>query len=423
MRSKAFYFFILFISAAFSARLPAAGEIQSKNSKSTPEPLHIYLDADMTLLAESGASIKRGIETALAEAGNKIDGRRVEIVVKDHQGNTVRSRRHMEEYLKDPRALAVFSGLHSPPLLANRDFINENGILVLDPWAAAAPITRYPSPENWIFRLSIDDSKAGGVIVDYAMNKKEYQNPALLLEQTGWGESNRKSLTKAIRDFGFGSPAVIKMFNWNLTENGAKIILRDICTSGADVVFLVANAPEGKTIARAMASLPEGKRLPICSHWGITGGDFPQEIDAQMREKIKLSFIQTDFSFISSPQTELSRRVFSLAKSLYPKKIKEPVDIKAPAGFIHAYDLTKILIRAAENAGLTGDIIIDRAAVRSALENLDRPVEGLIKVYNKPFSEFTENNPDAHEALNAEDYVMAHYRRDNAIVFESMYVK
>ena len=30
----------------------------------------------------------------------------------------------------------VFSGLHSPPLLANKSFINNQATLVLDPWVA-----------------------------------------------------------------------------------------------------------------------------------------------------------------------------------------------------------------------------------------------------------------------------------------------
>jgi len=124
-------------------------------------PLKIYIDADRTGAAESGISIEQGVRAGLASYGNQLNGRDVEVVIRDHQGSTPRSKRHLNEFLKDKDALLVVSGLHSPPLLANRDFINENKILTLDPWTAAGPITRPLTEENWIFRLSVDDTKAG----------------------------------------------------------------------------------------------------------------------------------------------------------------------------------------------------------------------------------------------------------------------
>lgn len=252
--------------------------------------IRVYLDADRTGTRQSGISIERGIRTALSEVDNKIAGHEVELVIKDHRGNTRRSKKHLKEYLQDERALAVFSGLHSPPLLANREFINTNGILVLDPWAAAGPITRYPSEENWIFRLSVDDTKAGDVISRYAVQKCGYSKPALLLENTGWGKSNKKTITNTLAQLNI-MPTVTVWFQWNVSEERARIHLRTISISGADVIFFVGNAPEGKTFAKAMVSLPEEQHLPICSHWGITGGDFPSVIGPDIREKLSLTFI------------------------------------------------------------------------------------------------------------------------------------
>ncbi|MEA2107930.1 MAG: hypothetical protein U9P07_00715 [Pseudomonadota bacterium] len=96
------------------------------------------------------------------------------------------------------------------------------------------------------------------------------------------------------------APAVTKWFNWGINENAVRIMLREIAQSGADCIFLVANAPEGKTFARAMGSLPEDLCLPICSHWGITGGDFAESTGIGTRTKIDLEFIQTSFSFINN---------------------------------------------------------------------------------------------------------------------------
>jgi len=378
------------------------------------QPLRLYLDADQTGTVESTLSIEQGIRTALSEVDNKIVGRPVELVKLDHQGNSARSRQHLEQYVQDDNAVAVFSGLHSPPLLANLNFINQNHILTLVPWAAAGPITRYADGDNWIFRLSIDDSKAGYVITNYAMKQREFKVPHLLLERTGWGKANHKVMSKALKDLGYAKPRVT-WFHWNIPQGKARAILRTIGHSNADVLLFVGNAPEGKTFAKAMLQLPEAQRLPIASHWGITGGDFPKVIDITMREQLDLAFIQTCFSFLNIDNNAFAQNVLNQAGQLFPE-LKTAYDVHSPTGFIHAYDLTKLFIEAVAQAELTGDIVQDRAAIRIALEDLQNPVTGLLKTYNKPFSAFSKINPDAHEALNIKDFTMGHYGKQGEII-------
>ncbi|MCG8426243.1 MAG: ABC transporter substrate-binding protein [Chromatiales bacterium] len=378
------------------------------------DTIHLYIDADRTGARASGIAIEQGIRTALSEVDNKIGNRKVELVIRDHRGSSPRSKRHLDQYLADPRALVLFSGLHSPPLLAHKNFINSNQILVLDPWAAAGPITRSATDENWIFRLSIDDSKAGYVIAKHAVKSDGFTKPYLLLEGTGWGKSNKRTMGKALEDMGL-EPVGIEWFNWNLGDNAARIMLRKIAQSGADSIFLVANAAEGKTFAKAMVSLPQELRLPIRSHWGITGGDFPEVINADLRSRIDLAFIQTSFSFINHSQQPMARQVLNQAKKLFPEQIKGAEDIRAPSGFIHAYDLTKILIAAVDQVGLSGDIHKDRDRIRLALESLHLPVQGLIKTYQQPFSPYSKASPDAHEALGQDDFAMAEYGQNNEI--------
>ncbi len=383
----------------------------------TPEEktLHLYLDADFTSAVASSTAIEQGMRTALDEAGGRVGGFIIKIVKKDHRGNSRRSRDNMKAFLGDSRGLAVFAGLHSPPLLNNLEFINENGVLLLVPWAAAGPITRWAGGTNWVFRLSIDDTKAGAVLVDHAVKAGGMVKPALLLEATGWGRSNAVTMTRALEFHGL-SPAGIFRFNWGTKAGGARIILRNIVAKGADSILLVANSPEGKVFAGAMADLPEEMRLPFFSHWGITGGDFPEVIHRGIREKIDLTFLQTSFSFVTQPDHPLGKRVLNRAGALFPGVIEGPADILAPAGFIHAYDLTKILIAALNRAAPSGDAREDRKRIRNALETLDEPVEGLIRTYARPFSPFDPAHPDAHEALGREDFTMGYYGEDNEII-------
>jgi len=378
--------------------------------------IHLYLDADQTGAKASGIAIEQGIRTALHEVDNKLAGKEVRLIIRDHHGSSVRSKKHLEEYLQDEKALAVFSGLHSPPLLENLSYINENKILILDPWAAAGPITRYKKGENWVYRLSVDDSIAGGVIVESTI-KEGFKKPYLLLEDTGWGKSNFKTMVKALKNNGL-KPVGTQWFNWNLGKNQAKSMLRKIAAAGADSILLVANAHEGKIIAQALLDLNDEIKMPVRSHWGITGGDFPAVIHHDLRKKLDLKFLQTRFSFVSSKPTSFSNGVFNTAQAIWPDGLTSKEDLNAPTGFIHAYDLTRIMIAALKGKRLSGNTTKDRLLLKNALENINTPVKGLIKTYKKPFRAYNVNTPDAHEALNVDDLVMAFYGKKNQIIID-----
>lgn len=379
--------------------------------------LKVYHDADYTNHYESARSMEMGFATALDEIQPRLGEYKIEWVRKDHRGNSVRSYQHMQQYLSDPDALIFFGGLHSPPYIQYRDFINQNGILLLISWAAGGPITRYSEGANWVFRLSIDDTKAGYRLAQYALDEAQCHTPHLLHEDTPWGKSNHNTLLKA---FSTRQKNDIKTtwFNWHTKEQEAKMLLRTIQNDGADCILYVGNALEGEVFSLAMLSLPNNQQLPIISHWGITGGSFGKIINNKA-QSLKLSFIQTCFSFLSSPVNDFSKAVFLRAKRLFPDELENMSDIPAPPGFIHSYDLGKVVLTALRSSTLTGDIVQDRGRLRNALENMPESVQGLIKTYNKPFHAWAEDRDDAHEALGLNDFCMAHYNKAGHIIVQT----
>lgn len=378
--------------------------------------LNIYLNADMSGTKISGESIEMGIRVALSEIDFNIAGYSIKVIVKDHHGNSLRSLKYLEEFISDENALVTYSGLHSPPIINNLNFINNNGIPMLIPWAAAGSITRTTDEKglNWVYRLSVDDTQAAEVITSFAIDREKFKKPLLLLENTGWGKSNYSSLTKALLSRGIKNSKTI-WFSWGIKSNGSRVIIDEIIHGDNDSIFFVGNSPEGITFFNTLSQLAPNNRLPIRSHWGITGGNFFNELGAEIiTEELDLKFIQTTFSFLNNTTSTLALEVFNRLMELYPY-IEQPKDLKAPNGFIHAYDLTKILIQAIKQVDLTDDIKENRTLIRAAMENLQEPVEGLIKTYIKPFGVFTQSNMNAHEALNIGDFTMAKYNKDGSI--------
>jgi branched-chain amino acid transport system substrate-binding protein len=186
-------------------------------------------------------------------------------------------------------------------------------------------------------------------------------------------------------------------YNWRDTSLVGKY--QQLREAGAQAIVLVANDDEAAVLVREVAALPKAQRLPILSHWGVTGGEFAKQAGPALQQ-VDFSVIQT-FSFWQADPVRVRRFLASAGKISSVRRIE---DIKGPVGTAHAYDLTHILAQAIERAGST-----DRKAVRDALEKLPA-WRGLIKNYAAPFT------PARHEALGPDELLMARYRADGALV-------
>ncbi len=372
------------------------------------EEVLVYHDADYSGHMESAESMMMGFNAGISEFNRGDNAYIVKLVSKDHRGNVKRSLLNFKKFQSDERALFVMGGLHSPPYLANKDYINEHKIPLIIPWAAAGPITRSKNEVNTVFRVSVDDTKAGAVLARYAIEQKACKAPHLLLENTGWGRSNKNTISSALSALGATANG-ITWFEWNTKENLAKQLIYDILQKNTDCLIFVGNAIEGRHFANAVISFPEERRLPIISHWGITGGNFYQQYREKYHGQLDLAFLQTCFSFNKPNLGSHALGVLAQARALYPDKIKQGEDIKAPPGFIHAYDIGLIVAEALKQMNWSGDIQKDRAQLVQSLENITAPVKGLVKTYHPPFQPWKSSLTDAHEALGVENLCLAEY--------------
>jgi len=360
----------------------------------------IGLDADMSSgSARSGEAIRRGIVLAIEEINRSggLLGRQLKLVVKDHRGNPARGIDNLAAFGKMQNLAAVVGGLHTPVVMAELPHIHQYRLVFLVPWAAGAAITDNGYSPNFVFRLSVNDSLAGPFLVDEAA-RRGHRRFGLLLEQTAWGRSNYQSIKSALGVRGLHL-ANLQWFHWGVSTLADKVSALE--AAGADAILLVANAPEGATAIEALADLPPHRRLPVYAHWGITGGRF---FDAARENiaKVDLYFLQT-FSFLDPPFPARAEHMFQLYQKSFPG-VQSQTDVFAPAGTAHAYDLIHLLAQAVAKAGT-----IERAAVRRTLETLP-PMQGLLKHYATPFAS------GHHDALGMEDFRLARYDRQGAIV-------
>lgn len=364
-----------------------------------PKPVVIGLDADMSSgSAVGGEAIRRGALIAIAEInqrGGVLGGRPLELVVKDHHGVPTRSTDNLKEFVALDNLVAVLGGVHSPAIIENLQLIHAQKLLFLAPWSAATNVVDNGYEPNYVFRLSVRDEYAGAFLADQA-GRRGYRRVGLLLEKTGWGRSSETAIRDALARKG-RAPAGVQWFHWGDSDLMPAVLALE--EAGADAIILVGNAVEGSAVIKAIAQRPAARRLPVFSHWGISGGRFV-ELAGDAIKAVDLSVLQT-YSFVgqSRPRTkEVLRRYREMFGS------GSPESLPAPHGTAHAYDLVHILARAIEKAGSS-----ERSAVRAALEGL-KDYSGLIRDYGAPFTRAR------HEALTATDYRLARFREDGVLV-------
>lgn len=285
-----------------------------------PKPVLVGIDGEFGLQNSTSAqAIELGVRIAIAqinEAGGVLNGRPLEVVTKDNRSIPARGIRNIEEFAAMPDLVAVFGGRFSPVVIEELPTLKEAKLPFLAVWSEADVIIDNGTHPNYAFRLSLRDSLA----MPFMLRSAQARN----LKRVG--------------------------------------LLRG---AGAQAIVRGANDDEAAILVREVAALPPAQRVPIISHWGITGDKFAQAAG------------------LAFPRIEV---------------------IESPVGMAHAYDMMHILARAIDLAGST-----DRVAVRSALEKVPE-YDGLVRRYAPPFT------PTRHEALGEAELLMARYRPDGVLV-------
>lgn len=343
-------------------------------------------------------AIRLGVQIAIDEVnrrGGVLGGRRLALLERDNGGVAARMVHDVRELAGMPGVVAVLCGKYSPPVLEAAPVARELGLPILDPWAAGDPIIDSDPPPGWVFRLSLRDSWAMPALVDH-LARLGVHELGLLVPTSSWGRSSEHALRAHLEQHGGARLVAVQQYDWGATT--LRTQYETLARAGARGIVLVANEPEAAVLLREMAALPRERRLPVASHWGVSGGDLPA-LAGPALAAVDVAVVQT--YELAADQRPVARRVRAEAERRTGLPARR---IPSTVGLAHAYDLTLVLARAVELAGSA-----DRAAVRDALERVTG-VDGLIRRYERPFA------PGRHEALTARDVFMARYARDGALV-------
>ena len=347
--------------------------------------------------AQSGEAITRGLQVAIDEInaqGGLLGGRKLELVQRDDESSPPKGLIAARELISREKVAAIFGGIDTPVAMAMVPILNREKMIHMGVWAAGTGITRNGANPNYIFRVSAVDVLVDVKLLDYANKKFGAKKAGLMLINNPWGQSNEQGLVAAAKDNKAIEIAGIEKFE-NADVDMVPQLTR-LKEKGADSIILVVNTPPGAQMMKSRERM--GWKAPVISHWGISGGRFPELAGPTAGDA---HFVQT-YSFFGK-QNPVGERVLAALMKKYPA-IKGPGDVFAPVGTANAYDAMHLLAMAIAQAGST-----DADAIRTALEDLKGTYQGLIKTYSKPFS--AEN----HDALGPDDYIMVRYEGEQIV--------
>ena len=213
------------------------------------------------------------------------------------------------ELISKEKVVAMFGGIDTPVALACVPVVNKEKVPYMAVWAAGTGITRNGADPNFVFRVSAVDVLVDVKLLDYASKKFGSKKPGLMLINNPWGASNEQGLVAADKDNAAVEIAGIEKFENNDVDMTPQ--LTRLKEKGANSIILVVNTPPGAQMMKSRERM--GWTVPVVSHWGISGGRFPELAGPTAGDA---HFVQT-YSFFGklSPTGE---RVLAALKKKYP---------------------------------------------------------------------------------------------------------
>ena len=334
--------------------------------------------------APMGLSMRNGVRLAVNEinAAGGVMGRKIELVERDDEAKNERGGQIMQELLFKEEVSAILGPINTGVADASTKYSNEKKVPQIINVAAGAKVNDLfaTTPDNYIFRIAANDYVQSEMIIREALQKRKFKKPALLCDDTNYGQGGRAKMEAALAKRKV-TPVSVGKFKLKDTDMTAQ--LQEAKAAGADVLLVYGIGPELAAIANNLEKI--GWKVQIIGGWTLSMSNF---INNAGKNGNGATMPQT---FIENGAVNGKAAKFLAAYEAAYKEKNIPVAVAAAQG----YDSVYLLKMAIEQAGST-----DGPKVKAALENFKKGYVGVTGTYKKPFS------ATDHEAIHEANVVM-----------------
>jgi len=361
------------------------------------EPIRIGVSGPFTGGSNPmGIAMRDGIRLAareINEAGG-ILGRPVLLVERDDEARPERGAQVVQELINQEKVVAGLGIVNTGVALASQRFYQQAHIPMITSVATGSIITKQflppQYPDNYIFRVSAPDTIQAAMIVEEAVVRRRLRKLAIFHDSTNYGQLGREDLERALERHSL-KPVVVDRFNIRDVDMTPQLARAK--AAGAEAILTYGLGPELAHLANGMVRL--GWKVPLMGSWALAMSNFIDNAGPNAEgTRMPQTFIQDG----NTPR----RKAFidKYRKSFGVERI--PV---APAA-AQGYDSMLLLAAAIRQARST-----EGSRLRDALESLKEQVEGIVMVYDRPFSRTD------HEAIDTPRIPVIGEVRNSQVVF------
>jgi branched-chain amino acid transport system substrate-binding protein len=311
------------------------------------DTVQIALAAPVSTPAYAG--VQRGAEMALAEvnAAGGVDGRTLQLVVRDDSSSAQRAIAIATELVADPSVVAVVGHLNSAATLAAAAVYNDpaHGLVNVSP-AASSPLVTNAGP--WTFRVCPSDLEHGPALAAWAVNHLRQRRAVVLYSNDDYGRGVLGSFANAFKALGgqvlSEDPYLPAMLNG---DGDPDPYLRRAIRNRMNVLVIAGQSEDGAAILREARG--DGYDGAVMGADGLTG----------LRDMGSIANgVYVSSAWLPDQPGEASQRFVQEYRGRYKT---DPDQFAAMT-----YDAVRLVAQAIREVGP------DRAAIRSYLEQVGR---------------------------------------------------
>jgi len=361
------------------------------------EPIRIGVSGPFTGGSNPmGIAMRDGIRLAareINEAGG-ILGRPVLLVERDDEARPERGAQVVQELINQEKVIAGLGIVNTGVALASQRFYQQAHIPMITSVATGSIITKQflppQYPDNYIFRVSAPDTIQAAMIVEEAVVRRRLRKLAIFHDSTNYGQLGREDLERALERHSL-KPVAVERFNIRDVDMTPQ--LARARAAGAEAILTYGLGPELAHLANGMVRI--GWKVPLMGSWALAMSNFIDNAGPNAEgTRMPQTFIQDGNTPRRKAFIDKYRKAFGVERI--------PV---APAA-AQGYDSMLLLAAAIRQARST-----DGARLRDALESLKERVEGIVMVYDRPFSRTD------HEAIDTPRIPVIGEVRNSQVVF------
>jgi branched-chain amino acid transport system substrate-binding protein len=350
------------------------------------------------IFAVTGPAVNLGLPEARTlqmlvddtNASGGILGKKIELIIKDSQGNAEKAVSFAKQLVEESQVLAIIGPTTSGESMALKGYADQNEQILIS-CAAAATIVNPVA--KWVFKTPQMDSFAAQAIFT-TMKKLGISRIGVVVSNTGFGQGGKAQIEKLAPQNEIAVP-IIEVYDSTATDLTA--VLAKVKAQNVQAVVNWSVEPAQSLVPKNMKQM--GFDVPLFQSHGFGNIAY---VTAAGKAADGIVFpagrlLVADVLPASHPQ----KKVLDAYKKAYESKFRE--DVSTFGG--HAYDAFLILSEAIRKAGGT-----DKFKVRDAIEGL-RGVIGTAGIFNFSPEDHNGLTMDSFEMLTVKNGAFAVYTR------------